>query len=102
MITAGVDVVRLNFSHGEREADRRTFEVVREEARKAETSSLRSSPVPIDQWVSDASVGVDTVESRLIASGAAAPGDDIAITFGRSDIASGPGRTNVLWLWRIR
>jgi len=59
-------------------------------------------PVRIERWVTEHSVGVGTVEEALFSAGAAAPGDDIAITFGRSDVVSGPGRTNVLWLWRIR
>ncbi len=42
------------------------------------------------------------VELNLVQGGIAAPGNDIALTFGRSDFARGPGRTNVLWLWRIR
>ena len=42
------------------------------------------------------------VERNVVDSGVTAPGDDIALTFGRSDLVSGPGRANVLWLWRIR
>ncbi|MCP4898967.1 MAG: pyruvate kinase, partial [bacterium] len=34
LMTAGMDVVRLNFSHGEHELHRRVYETVREEARK--------------------------------------------------------------------
>jgi pyruvate kinase len=59
-------------------------------------------PVPVEHWVSQIADGLDTVERNLIEAQVAAPGDDIALTFGRSDFASGPGRTNVLWLWRIR
>jgi pyruvate kinase len=59
-------------------------------------------PVKVDAWVTEQSVGIDTVEGALFETGVAGPGDDIAITFGRSDVVSGPGRTNVLWLWRIR
>jgi hypothetical protein len=42
------------------------------------------------------------VERNLVEGGVAAPGDDIALAFGRSDFVSGLGRTNVIWLWRIR
>jgi pyruvate kinase len=59
-------------------------------------------PVQIDHWVSQIADGLEAVEKNLVEGGVAAPGDDIALTFGRSDFVSGPGRTNVLWLWRIR
>jgi pyruvate kinase len=59
-------------------------------------------PVRVDRWVSQIGDAIDDVEQNLLDGGIARPGDDIAVTFGRSELVSGPGRTNVLWLWRIR
>jgi pyruvate kinase len=59
-------------------------------------------PTRVDRWVTQIGDAIDGVERSLIDGGIAMPGDDIAVTFGRSDYVSGPGRTNVLWLWRIR
>jgi len=57
--------------------------------------------VLIDRWVTDLKQGVEQVERTLLGHGLAAPGDDIGITFGMLEV-SGPGRTNVLQLWRVR
>jgi pyruvate kinase len=58
-------------------------------------------PVVIDRWITDVQEGLRRVERTLVERGMAGPGDDIAVTFGMLEI-SGPGRTNVLTLWRIR
>ncbi len=59
------------------------------------------SPVRIDHWITDVQEGLGVVEDTVIEHGVAGPGDDIAVTFGMLEI-SGPGRTNVLTLWRVR
>ena len=59
------------------------------------------SPVAIDHWITDVQEGLRVVEEAVMANGFAQPGDDIGVTFGMLDI-SGPGRTNVLTLWRVR
>ena len=59
------------------------------------------SPVRIDHWITNVQEGLAVVEETVIESGVAGPGDDIAVTFGMLEI-SGPGRTNVLTLWRVR
>jgi pyruvate kinase len=58
-------------------------------------------PVAIDHWITDVQEGLRLVEQTLVERGMAGPGDDIAVTFGMLEI-SGPGRTNVLTLWRVR
>jgi pyruvate kinase len=58
-------------------------------------------PICIDHWITDVQEGLRLVEEVVVDSGFAAPGDDIAVTFGMLEV-SGPGRTNVLTLWRIR
>jgi pyruvate kinase len=59
------------------------------------------SPVRIDHWITDVQEGLGVVEDTVVVHGLAGPGDDIAVTFGMLEI-SGPGRTNVLTLWRVR
>jgi len=59
------------------------------------------SPVAIDHWITDVKEGLEVVEDAVTRGGFAKPGDDIGVTFGMLDI-SGPGRTNVLTLWRVR
>ena len=59
------------------------------------------SPVRIDHWITNVQEGLGVVEETVIEHGVAGPGDDIAVTFGMLEI-SGPGRTNVLTLWRVR
>ena len=58
-------------------------------------------PVAIEHWITDVEEGLRIVEQTLVERGMAGPGDDIAVTFGMLEI-SGPGRTNVLTLWRVR
>ena len=58
-------------------------------------------PVAIDHWITDVDEGLRIVERTVVERGVAGPGDDIAVTFGMLEI-SGPGRTNVLTLWRVR
>jgi pyruvate kinase len=58
-------------------------------------------PVAIDHWITDIEEGLRIVERTVVERGVAGPGDDIAVTFGMLEI-SGPGRTNVLTLWRVR
>jgi pyruvate kinase len=58
-------------------------------------------PVAIDHWITDVREGLGVVERIVVDQGVAEPGDDIAVTFGMLEI-SGPGRTNVLTLWRVR
>ena len=59
-------------------------------------------PAKVGRWVTQIADAIDDLEHHLVDGGIAEPGDDVAVTFGRSDYISGPGRTNVLWLWRIR
>ncbi len=59
------------------------------------------SPVAIDHWITDVQEGLQVVEDAVTRNGFAQPGDDIGVTFGMLEI-SGPGRTNVLTLWRVR
>ena len=58
-------------------------------------------PIAIDHWITDVEEGLRLVEQTLVERGMAGPGDDIGVTFGMLEI-SGPGRTNVLTLWRVR
>jgi pyruvate kinase len=55
----------------------------------------------IERWLSGVPEVIEQVESTLLAHDIVAPGDDIAITFGVQEV-SGPGRTNILKLWRVR
>jgi len=59
------------------------------------------SPVRIGHWITDVQEGLGVVEDTVVEHGVAGPGDDIGVTFGMLEI-SGPGRTNVLTLWRVR
>ena len=59
------------------------------------------SPVRIDHWITNVQEGLGVVEDTVVEHGVAGPGDDIGVTFGMLEI-SGPGRTNVLTLWRVR
>ncbi len=59
------------------------------------------SPVRIDHWITNVQEGLGVVERTVVEHGVAGPGDDIVVTFGMLEI-SGPGRTNVLTLWRVR
>jgi pyruvate kinase len=59
------------------------------------------TPVAIDHWITDVQEGLAVVEDTVIRHGVCDPGDDIGVTFGMLEI-SGPGRTNVLTLWRVR
>ena len=52
-------------------------------------------------WVEGVQGVVDQAERILLDRGYVAAGDDVAITFGMQ-VASGPGRTDVLKLWRVR
>ncbi len=52
-------------------------------------------------WVEGVQGVVDQAERILLDRGYAVAGDDVAITFGMQ-VASGPGRTDVLKLWRVR
>jgi pyruvate kinase len=56
-------------------------------------------PIHAD-WIEGVHGVVLQAERLLLAGGFAAAGDDVAITFGMQD-ATGPGRTDVLKLWRI-
>ena len=58
-------------------------------------------PVAINHWITDVQEGLRLVERTVFERGMAEAGDDIAVTFGMLEI-SGPGRTNVLTLWRVR
>ena len=58
-------------------------------------------PIRIDHWITNVQEGLAVVEDTVTKHGFAAPGDDIGVTFGMLEI-SGPGRTNVLTLWRVR
>ncbi len=58
-------------------------------------------PIRIDHWITNVQEGLAVVEETVTTHGFAAPGDDIGVTFGMLEI-SGPGRTNVLTLWRVR
>ncbi len=64
--------------------------------------ALRWGVIPVHaDWVEGVSGVVQQAEQRLLELGAVAPGDDIAITFGMQDM-NGPGRTDVLKLWRVK
>jgi pyruvate kinase len=64
--------------------------------------ALRWGVIPIQaDWVEGVSGVVRQAEAKLLELGAVAPGDDIAVTFGMQDM-SGPGRTDVLKLWRVK
>jgi len=58
-------------------------------------------PVAVSHWITDLQEGLRLVERTVLERGMAGAGDDIAVTFGMLEI-SGPGRTNVLTLWRVR
>ncbi|HUT77743.1 MAG TPA: pyruvate kinase [Polyangia bacterium] len=64
--------------------------------------ALRWGVIPIHaDWVEGVTGVVRQAERKLLELGAVAPGDDIAVTFGMQDM-SGPGRTDVLKLWRVQ
>lgn len=64
--------------------------------------SLRWGVTPVlADWVEGVSGVVAQAERELKKRGIVSPGDDIAVTFGMQDM-SGPGRTDVLKLWRVR
>jgi len=64
--------------------------------------ALRWGVLPLHaDWVEGVSGVVEQAERELLARGLVRPGDDIAVTFGMQDM-NGPGRTDVLKLWRIR
>ena len=64
--------------------------------------ALRWGVIPIRaEWVEGVQGVVDQAEKILIDRGLVEVGDDMAITFGMQDM-SGPGRTDVLKLWRVR
>ncbi|MBI5501895.1 MAG: pyruvate kinase [Deltaproteobacteria bacterium] len=64
--------------------------------------ALRWGVMPIRaDWVQGVSGVVEQAERELLARGWVRAGDDIAVTFGMQDM-SGPGRTDVLKLWRVR
>jgi pyruvate kinase len=57
--------------------------------------------VAVRDWVTDLYDGIEEVEDILLAEGVVEAGDDVAITFGQREL-SGPGKTNILKLWRVR
>ncbi len=57
--------------------------------------------VGIERWSANVAEAVDQVERVLTAHAVASAGDDVAITLGVEEM-SGPGRTNMLKLWRLR
>jgi len=64
--------------------------------------SLRWGVIPVHaDWIEGVSEVVEQAERILLERGLAEPGDDVAITFGMQDM-TGPGRTDVLKLWRVR
>jgi pyruvate kinase len=64
--------------------------------------ALRWGVMPLRaDWVQGVSGVVEQAERELLARGWVRHGDDIAVTFGMQDM-SGPGRTDVLKLWRVR
>ncbi len=64
--------------------------------------ALRWGVIPVlADWVEGVSGVVAQAEQELRRRGLVEDGDDIAITFGMQDM-SGPGRTDVLKLWRVR
>jgi len=64
--------------------------------------ALRWGVIPMmADWVEGVSGVVMQAQRKLLELHAVAPGDDIAVTFGMQDM-NGPGRTDVLKLWRIK
>ncbi|MBN1770322.1 MAG: pyruvate kinase [Deltaproteobacteria bacterium] len=64
--------------------------------------ALRWGVLPLHaDWVEGVAGVVSQAEHALLSKGWVRPGDDIAVTFGMQDM-TGPGRTDVLKLWRIR
>jgi pyruvate kinase len=64
--------------------------------------ALRWGVIPLRaDWVEGVSGVVRQAEEKLLGLHAVAPGDDIAVTFGMQDM-SGPGRTDVMKLWRVK
>lgn len=64
--------------------------------------ALRWGVLPLlADWVQGVAGVMEQAERKLLDNGIAKPGDDIAVTFGMQDM-SGPGRTDVLKLWRMR
>lgn len=64
--------------------------------------TLRWGVMPVRaDWVDGVSGVVAQAERELMSRNLVKEGDDIAVTFGMQDM-SGPGRTDVLKLWRVR
>ncbi len=64
--------------------------------------ALRWGVIPLlGETVVEVSEAVNQAESMLLNHELAEPGQDIAVTFGMQDM-NGPGRTDVLKLWRLR
>jgi pyruvate kinase len=65
--------------------------------------ALRWGVVPVlaERWVEDIAGVVEQSEQALLSHELVEPGDDIGITFGVQEM-SGPGRTDMLKLWRVR
>ena len=79
LIAAGMDVARLNFSHGEHDDHRRLMEVVRDEAKRA------GRVVPILQDLQGPKIRLGEVERGVEVS----PGDRLTLT--SADVACGDG-----------
>lgn len=63
---------------------------------------LRWGVLPLHgDWVRGVHAVMEQAERELLSHGLVAPGDEIAVTFGMQD-RTGPGRTDVLKLWKIR
>ncbi len=64
--------------------------------------ALRWGVLPVlAQWVEEIHGVVEQAQRVLLERNVVSPGDDIAITFGMQDM-TGPGRTDVLKLWRVK
>jgi pyruvate kinase len=64
--------------------------------------ALRWGVLPLHaDWVQGVMGVMEQAERKLLEFDIVKPGDDIAVTFGMRDM-NGPGRTDVLKLWRVR
>ena len=71
-------------------------------ARVLQRLALRWGVIPVyAEWVHGIDGVVSQAERVLLEQQLVKPGDDIGITFGMQDM-TGPGRTDVLKLWRVR
>ncbi len=64
--------------------------------------ALRWGVLPVKaEWVEGIHSVVEQAQQVLLERNVVSPGDDIAVTFGMQDM-TGPGRTDVLKLWRVK